>query len=238
MKAAPTASYNNTPPRPPSPTQPHSAYDDLASSSPAAQPSFAPGSSSTSLDALLDSPDFVPLTHAATLLKTSTFSDLLTLCTDLHSSSLSLDSTMQTLVYENYSKFLSATDDVSQIGRSTGPALKSMSGLLTSIKSVGSSSASIESELSALRLSVKDKVLLLSGLRGLSDVLSLPDDIRSDVDKGLYCNAVDRWMRHKGALKEYGERFEALRTIGDKCEEFIEEVGERLKISFQSGEGR
>ena len=60
----------------------------------------------------LDSPSFDPAQHAVTHIRSSTTHELLETEEKLALSVRTLDSTMQTLVYENYSRFIDATDAV------------------------------------------------------------------------------------------------------------------------------
>ena len=60
----------------------------------------------------LDSPAFDPVQHAVQHIRTSTTHELLETEEKLALSVRTLDSTMQTLVYENYSRFIDATDAV------------------------------------------------------------------------------------------------------------------------------
>ena len=60
----------------------------------------------------LDSPAFDPVQHAVQHIRSSTTHELLETEEKLALSVRTLDSTMQTLVYENYSRFIDATDAV------------------------------------------------------------------------------------------------------------------------------
>ena len=60
----------------------------------------------------LDSPSFDPVQHAVKHIRSSTTHELLETEEKLALSVRTLDSTMQTLVYENYSRFIDATDAV------------------------------------------------------------------------------------------------------------------------------
>ena len=60
----------------------------------------------------LDSPSFDPVKHAVKHIRSSTTHELLETEEKLALSVRTLDSTMQTLVYENYSRFIDATDAV------------------------------------------------------------------------------------------------------------------------------
>ena len=75
-------------------------------------------SSSTNTDINLDSNNFNSTLYTQTLLQKQDTQTILKSTNDLSQSIRLLDSTMQTLVYENYSKFISATDAIRSIGQS------------------------------------------------------------------------------------------------------------------------
>ncbi|QQP57061.1 Uncharacterized protein FKW44_001925, partial [Caligus rogercresseyi] len=63
----------------------------------------------------LDAPDFVAETYTSKLIKEASLGQLLTREEEISKQIRSLDSDMQTLVYENYNKFISATDTIQKM---------------------------------------------------------------------------------------------------------------------------
>ena len=99
----------------------------------------------------LDSSSFNASSYTLQLLKTSSLSSLLTTIDSLHTATQTLDSTMQTLVYENYSKFITATDAVRVIGSAITNSTGSLDELHGHMKTAGSTSAKIDGDLQVRR---------------------------------------------------------------------------------------
>ena len=70
-------------------------------------------SKTDSLD--INSPGFVAEAYMSKLIKEKTLTELMDKETEMEKHIKTLDSDMQTLVYENYNKFISATDTVRKV---------------------------------------------------------------------------------------------------------------------------
>ena len=64
----------------------------------------------------INGPRFKPDAYLSKLLKERSLTELMDKETEMDRHIRSLDSNMQTLVYENYNKFISATDTIEKVG--------------------------------------------------------------------------------------------------------------------------
>ena len=151
-----SSSNSNLPPPPPTTT----TTTNTTNSS-----SNKPNSKSDSRS--LDSSSFDSLAYSRNLLAKSSISTLLTTDTSLVTSVKRLDSTMQTLVYENYSKFISATDAIRSIGQSVDSAESAMNKLQSTIDAVSNGATQLDDSLKHSRNDVKEKIRVKRHLQKL-----------------------------------------------------------------------
>uniref|UniRef100_A0A5K4FE17 Vacuolar protein sorting-associated protein 51 homolog n=1 Tax=Schistosoma mansoni TaxID=6183 RepID=A0A5K4FE17_SCHMA len=91
----------------------------------------------------IDSPSFDPQLYLDKSLRTKDLSDLISEEKALTDQIRSLDSDMQTLVYDNYSKFISATDTIRMMKSNFSYVQAEMNSLLQNIASIVSVSGAI-----------------------------------------------------------------------------------------------
>uniref|UniRef100_A0A095C7F5 Vacuolar protein sorting-associated protein 51 homolog n=1 Tax=Schistosoma haematobium TaxID=6185 RepID=A0A095C7F5_SCHHA len=99
----------------------------------------------------IDSPSFDPQLYLDKSLKTKDLSDLISEEKALTEQIRSLDSDMQTLVYDNYSKFISATDTIRMMKSNFSYVQAEMNSLLQNIASIVSVSGTINGNLADKR---------------------------------------------------------------------------------------
>jgi len=162
------------------PTTPSTTTPSSAST---AAPSINP-STTTPTSHNLDSPTFSHISHISHTLLTSPLSTLLTLDQKLVNSIKRLDSTMQTLVYENYSKFITATTSIRSIGVSSSEFEPRLKELLISVGDVAVEGRNLDADLEPARIAVKEKARVRDRLRELEALLTLPGIVRGCVDRG------------------------------------------------------
>ena len=115
-----------------------------------------------------------------------------------------LDNDMQTLVYENYNKFISATDTIKKMKTDFHKMEEEMSELRESMGAIGRHSQSIDQSLHTGR----DQIQKLSGvhrmLKKLKLLFELPSRISNCIDVRAYNQAVRLefrvkvWYRRRG----------------------------------------
>ena len=140
-----------------------------------------------------------------------------------------LDSTMQTLVYENYSKFISATDAIRSIGVSVNAKEEGMQSLSEGMKVIDEQTRQVEDELGSLRDAVAEKVRVKRLLSRLDSLLKLPETLREDIANGNYRKATKSYLSAHSILSKHSVGFESLKTIETECHGILEAMVKTLR---------
>ena len=140
-----------------------------------------------------------------------------------------LDSTMQTLVYENYSKFISATEAIRSIGVSVNAKEEGMQRLSQGMKVIDEQTRQVEDELGALRDAVAEKVRVKRLLTRLDSLLKLPTTLQQDIANGNYRKATKSYLSAHSILSKHSGGFESLKTIETECHDILAVMVKTLK---------
>ncbi|GMI40069.1 hypothetical protein TrCOL_g936 [Triparma columacea] len=192
-----------------------------------------PSRPSPSSSTPLNSPNFDPSSYTRTCLTTMSIEELLAIDDKLVSEVQDLDSTMQTLVYENYSKFIDATDAIRSIGKTVDKATEEMDRLLAVITEVDTGAKEVDSDLSSSRLLVASKVLVKRQLSRLGTLLSLPKTLKGLVAERRFKKAARAWVGARGVLSKAGQEFASLRKIEAECIDVISDLSKRLEATVR-----
>jgi len=185
----------------------------------------------------LDSPNFDPYRYTRNLLLSSSTETLLMENEKLATEIRALDSTMQTLVYENYSKFIDATDAIRSIGRSVDASENGLRRLAKGMEHIETASTSVDSALKHPREAVAEKLTVKRHLSRLDALLKLPNTLRSQIQTGRFKLAA---ISHKGAahiLAKHSIGFESLSRIESECNAIMEEMESDLKLKLSTWSG-
>ena len=140
-----------------------------------------------------------------------------------------LDNDMQMLVYENYTKFISATDTIGKMKDGVEGMEDEMQSLAATITKISEGSNRINTNLSEHR----GKIDKLTGVRRLVTklqfLMELPVRLRQCVDEERYRDAISYYEGTKGVL----ERFKTTDGFGD-LEAQIEESMEEIRVKLQA----
>lgn len=140
---------------------------------------------------------------------------------------------MQTLVYENYSKFINATDAIKSIGTNvTSAGAASLDRLQLAMDRIQSASLRSERLLRQSREGVAEKLRIQRLLVRLDALLCLPATLRNYIQKSQWRSAV---RAHKSAteiLGRHSKGFESLRCIEEECVGILKELVEDLKAKL------
>ncbi|KAL7538342.1 hypothetical protein ACHAXR_008500 [Thalassiosira sp. AJA248-18] len=188
----------------------------------------------------LDSPNFHPRSHTLSHIAHSSAHTLLETNEHLALDIRTLDSTMQTLVYENYSKFIDATDAIKSIGTNvssvsggnddgddsgdTTTTTKNNNGidrLISGMENIQSASTRSEILLRQSREAVAEKLRIQRLLTRLDALLSLPVTLRTYIHQGKYRMAVQSHLTSTVILGRHSAGFESLRSIELECGEIL-----------------
>lgn len=144
-----------------------------------------------------------------------------------------LDSTMQTLVYENYSKFIDATDAIKSIGTNvssvSGDNPHGLDRLRIGMDRIAAASARSEELLRESRDAVAEKLRIKRLLTRLDALLSLPQTLRTYITQSKYRMAVQSHMNATQILGRHSAGFESLERIEVECGTLMTELASDLK---------
>lgn len=180
----------------------------------------------------LDSSTFESDAYVNKILKEYTLKDVMNVETAVIRDTQSLHSDMQTLVYENYNKFISATDTMRKMKTEFKQMETEMNLLVSNVKSITEFSDQISSKLhdSRQQLSaLSEKQLLLQKLQFLS---SLPTKLKSLIDDGNYGQAVKHYSEAHAVLEQYGYQ-PSFQGIRDDCQLIMNDLKAKLKMNIQ-----
>lgn len=183
-----------------------------------------------SIDALSG---FDPDAYVDAVLRATPLDALQSRCADMRAEMTSLDSDMQTLVYENYPKFLSAADATKRARGAVEGIEAKMASLKTQIEKATGDSATIHAKLSRHR----DQAESLSGVRSLIQklgaVFDLPARCRACVDRGALALAVRYYAAAKPLLDRYGDEG-AFREAKREADAVAAEVAAKIRDAVRS----
>eukprot|EP00051_Salpingoeca_urceolata_P029116 m.488953 g.488953 ORF g.488953 m.488953 type:complete len:521 (+) comp26269_c0_seq1:96-1658(+) len=189
--------------------------EDSASSSPASNP----------LD--IDGSGFDADAYVKRLRETNDLQRLIGREEDLARQIKSLDSDMQTLVYENYNKFISATDTIRKMKTQVDGMEEEMEHLSASMATI----AGLSSELTTSLEPNREKIRQLSGshaiLKKLQFLFELPARLKQCVEMQSYEQAVRYYAKASRVLHHY-RNLDSFRGIYDECETIVEQLRQML----------
>ncbi|MGK3739788.1 MAG: hypothetical protein ACI90V_006635 [Bacillariaceae sp.] len=140
-----------------------------------------------------------------------------------------LDSSMQTLVYENYSRFIEATDAVRNIGVNVQCNAGNLKKLSASVIVAGETARDVETNCGKLRDSVVEKLRTKRLLQRLESLLKLPKTLSENIDAGRYRWATKSYLTAYAILNKQSDGFESLQRIEEECYTIMEVLLEGVK---------
>ncbi|KAH8407667.1 hypothetical protein KR222_010131, partial [Zaprionus bogoriensis] len=143
-----------------------------------------------------------------------------------------LHSDMQTLVYENYNKFISATDTIRRMKDDFKQMETDVNLLMSKMQSITTFSEQITGTLQGTRSQLcrlSEKHSLLKRLQFLS---TLPAKLKSLIEEQNYAQAVQDYLHAQKVFAQYG-RQPSFDGIQRDCDVIMSELKQRLRQDFQ-----
>ncbi|CAG8674102.1 9994_t:CDS:10 [Funneliformis caledonium] len=155
-------------------------------------------------------------------------SELMQRDNDLSTEIRQLDGDMKTLVYENYSKFISATDTIRKMKSNVENMESEMDQLSQSIKNISNVTTSVNSALGPKR----DKIRQLTGvhdlLKKIQFIFELPTRLNHCLDQKSYAQAV-RYYAKTSRLLDHYRNLSVFSSIEMECKEIMDKVTKRIR---------
>lgn len=143
-----------------------------------------------------------------------------------------LHSEMNTMVYENYNKFISATETIRQMKTDFKEMENHLADLAINMKAITESSDQITGTLSSTRSELTKLSEKNALLKRLSAISSLPAKLTELVGENNYAQAVQEYNRAQRILQQYGNQ-PSFKGIQEDCRQIMEELKFTLISDFQ-----
>jgi len=144
-----------------------------------------------------------------------------------------LDSDMQTLVYENYNKFIAATETIRKMRVDFKSMEEEMDQLAGSMSSITQFSSQISDKLRSRRQDVATFSATHATLQKLEFVLELPNKLTECLEEDQYRQAVEYWSRANTALDHYRD-MPSFQGIQEDCELIITQIKQNLLLRLKN----
>ncbi|EDO35264.1 predicted protein, partial [Nematostella vectensis] len=144
-----------------------------------------------------------------------------------------LDSDMQTLVYENYNKFISATDTIRKMKHDFKKMEDEMDKLAVNMSAITEFSEKISGTLQDKRLQITKLSGVHSLLKKLQFLFELPSRLNKCVEMKQYGLAVRYYTKARDVLHQYSH-MPSFSGIHEDCAEIVKELVVRLREQLRN----
>uniref|UniRef100_A0A8D8NUW6 Vacuolar protein sorting-associated protein 51 homolog n=1 Tax=Culex pipiens TaxID=7175 RepID=A0A8D8NUW6_CULPI len=179
----------------------------------------------------MDSPCFDPDRYLQKLLKECSLKQIMDTESTIVRQTQTLHSDMQTLVYENYNKFISATDTI----RKMKTDFRSMEGEMNLLMSNMAEITEFSEKITDTLQGTRNQLTRLSGkhqlLKKLQFLSSLPAKLKTLIEEGNYQQAVQEYAHAQKVLQQYGKQ-PSFQGIQEDCVQILEGLKKLLKEEF------
>lgn len=174
---------------------------------------------------------FEPNLYLDKLFKESTLKQVMDQENEIIKDTQTLHSDMQTLVYENYNKFITATDTVRKMKTDFKKMETEMDLLAQNMESITSFSQQISSTLQDTREQISKLSGIHSLLKRLQFLFKLPSTLKLRMEEKNYDQAVEDYLIAQKVLQHYGS-MPSFQGIKVDCETILVELKEELRNQF------
>ncbi|CAL1674182.1 unnamed protein product [Lasius platythorax] len=165
------------------------------------------------------------------LLKECTLKQIMDHEAEIIKNTQTLHSDMQTLVYENYNKFISATDTIRKMKADFKEMEDSMDLLAKNMDSITSFSEQISSTLHGTRQQIAKLSSVHTLLKKLQFLFKLPGNLKARINEENYKQAVKDYVHAQRVLNQYSN-MPSFQGIQKDCEDILEELKSKLRLQF------
>ena len=171
----------------------------------------------------LDSGAFDSQRYVVNQLTNLTVAELLDEDAQLMQDIRNLDSDMQMLVYENYNKFIAATETIKRMKNNVEDMDTDMGSIDNSMKRISGGSSNLDESLAPKRNKVEKLVRVHRLLERLQFLSSLPETLTTMMDNEQYEDAVQLYKMSSRVLKRYSHIL-SFENIEKQCVAMMESL--------------
>ncbi|RWS11457.1 vacuolar protein sorting-associated protein 51-like protein, partial [Dinothrombium tinctorium] len=183
----------------------------------------------------INSPDFNSDMYLSKRLKEYNISQLMEEEQQLYKQIQSLDSEMQTLVYENYNKFINATETVRKMSANFDKMEEELKRLSENVEAITTRSEEISSNLKVRREELTKLSNTHSVLQKLQFLFDLSPRMKACIASSEYIDAVKYYLRAEQTLERY-RHFPSIKAIDEECCHILNQLKGKLHNQFTSDE--
>ncbi|EFJ51819.1 hypothetical protein VOLCADRAFT_120427 [Volvox carteri f. nagariensis] len=178
--------------------------------------------------AAIDTPTFNADQHTSDILRIFSLEKLMVEHRNMAREIKNIDSDMQQLVYENYNKFITATDTIRTMKSSIDSMEGEMQRLQQTASVVAEKSLSVSNKLQQRRESMEQLYKVQRLLRKLQTVFELPRKMRAALEEDALDTAVGLYAEAQPLLHKYGGRG-TFKVIALESDFVAQEISQLLK---------
>ena len=178
----------------------------------------------------IDGENFDVDVHLQNLLKTETLPNLLQRSMDLRKETRTLDSDMQNMVYENYSKFIRATDTIRTMKDDVTVIETELDKLMVGMEQLGETSGTLDTALEPNRSKIENMLSLQSLIKKLEFLFELPMRLKRSIELEAYVQAVKYYNTANAILEKYSH----VLSFGSIHKESIEIMSGLKDLMYQN----
>eukprot|EP00299_Pterocystis_sp_00344_P015197 c7577_g1_i3.p1 GENE.c7577_g1_i3~~c7577_g1_i3.p1 ORF type:complete len:773 (+),score=196.18 c7577_g1_i3:43-2361(+) len=178
----------------------------------------------------IDGPNFDPQAHFLKLLKEKNLQGLVKEDKALLTEVKGLDGNLQTLVYENYSKFLSATDTIRMMKQNVKSIEGELQQLSTYMEEIQQSSEQINTSLSDSRAKIEQ----LNAVRGLVKKLQFIFELPSKLNRAVSCESFTQAVKFytmASQILDQNSDIPSFRAIKDEADDIMHRLRAQMRES-------
>ncbi|ETO32607.1 hypothetical protein RFI_04508, partial [Reticulomyxa filosa] len=142
-----------------------------------------------------------------------------------------LDSEMQMMVYDNYNKFISATDTIREMKGQVESMELEMNRLMDNMKTIEQASNRLESSFENNRAEIEKLVGVRDLLKQLEFLFDLPQRLKQNIKIKSYGQAIKYYKMATSLLRKYGH-IKSFRDINTESQEIMENLQQNLKYQM------
>ncbi|KAF0447367.1 Vacuolar protein sorting-associated protein 51 [Gigaspora margarita] len=189
------------------------------------------GKNSDPLD--IDNSAFEAEHYCNVLLIEKHLSELIQRDNDLSTEIRQLDGDMKTLVYENYNKFISATDTIRKMKSNVESMESEMDQLSKSISNISNVTSLVNDALGPKREKIRQLTGVHDLLKKIQFIFELPTRLKLCLDQESYAQAV-RYYAKTSRLLEHYRSLSVFSSIESECKEIIDKVSKKIRENMTS----
>lgn len=178
---------------------------------------------------LIDTAHFNSEEYVRDLLEKAPLEKLLETNSEMTNEIKSLDSDMQMLVYENYSKFISATETIKRMKTNVEAMDEDVETVKSNMLKISTISSDLDSCFKDNRTKLAKLVRVRRLLKRLEFLTELPERIAEMIDNGKYGGAVKLYSKTINILKQHSQVL-SFKNIQERTEKMMSELRNKVML--------